>query len=158
VGILRILLAMAIALFAVGCGESEDPESDEPVLTDGALVTYARSGGVAGMDERLRIEPDGTATVTIGEPLNTDRSFDLTEAEFDEVQTLLDAADLEAMPSEPEPTGCADCFVYAVEYGGHSVTYDDATESEPSVGELVAALDEIVTAHQPAAAGYIKGG
>ena len=62
------------------------------------------------------------------------------------------------MPIEPEPTGCADCFVYTVEYGGRSITYDDATEPEPSVAELVAALDAIVTEHQPASAGYIKGG
>ena len=157
---MRVLLIAVIALFAAGCGDSDEPQpsDDGPVLTNGALVTYSRSGGVGGIDERLRIEPDGSATVTIGEPMNTDRSFNLSASELADVQALLDAADLDAMPVEPQPTGCADCFVYTVEYGGRSITYDDATEPEPSVGELVTGLDEIVTTHQPTSAGYVKGG
>jgi hypothetical protein len=160
---MRMLIVIAIALFAAGCGssdapESDQPESDVPVLTDGALVIYSRTGGVGGIDERLRIEPDGSATVMIGEPMNTERSFELSATELDDVQALLDSADLEAMPTEAQPTGCADCFVYTVEYGGRSVTYDDATEPEPSVGELVTGLDDLVTEHQPVSAGYIKGG
>lgn len=157
VGAMRILLITAVALCVAGCGDPEDPEADDPVLTSGALVTYMRTGGVGGIDERLRIEPDGGATIMIGEPMNTERSFDLSAAELEHVQALLETADLEAMPSEPEPTGCADCFVYTVEYAGRSVTYDDATEPEASVAELVAGLNELVTAYQPAPAGYIKG-
>ncbi len=153
-----LILAVAAALVA-GCGSDDDSSDDDgPVLTDGALVTFTQTGGVAGMDERLRIEPEGNATVTLGEPFNTERSFELTDAELERITTLLEAADFDSMPVEPEPTGCADCFVYTVEYAGDSITYDDATEADASIAELVAGLREVVDSNQPAPAGYIKGG
>ena len=153
-----LLVLAAVAALLAGCGSDDEPSDDTPVLTNGALVTYTRTGGVAGLDERLRIDPDGGATIAYGEPVDSERSFDLTEAELDRVNSLLETADFGSMPANPEPTGCADCFVYTVEHGGDSVTYDDATEPSPSIAELVAALGELTDQHQPAAAGYIKGG
>ncbi len=154
-----LLLLIALTTLLAGCGSDDVKEgNDEPVLTNGALVTYTRTGGVAGLDERLRVEPDGTATLSYGEPVNTERSFELTAAELDRITTLLGEADFDSMPASPEPTGCADCFVYTVEYGGDTVAYDDATEASPSISALVAGLGELTDAHQPQAAGYIKGG
>ena len=51
------------SLLVAGCGSADDPSADDPVLTNGALVTYTRTGGVGGIDERLRIDPDGGATI-----------------------------------------------------------------------------------------------
>jgi hypothetical protein len=162
IGGVNPLRALVLASFAVlaGCGSSDDQSTstEGPTQTNGALITYTRTGGVGGIDEHLRIEPDGTATLAYGEPTNSEDSFDLTDSELDRIQTLLDAADLESMPAEPQPTGCADCFVYTVSYGGRTVTYDDATPPPASVGQLVTALGELAEAHQPRAAGYIKGG
>lgn len=152
-------LVLVALMTLAGCGSSDEPaDSDGPVQTDGSLVNYARTGGVAGIDEGLRVEPDGAATVTIGEPSNTERSFQLADAELDRINSLLEEADFDAMPENPPPTGCADCFVYTVEYGGRTVTYDDASPPPASVGQLVTELDGIVTAHQPKSAGFIKGG
>jgi len=148
-----LVLAVGAALLA-GCGSDDDG----PVVTDGVFVTFSQTGGVAGIDERVRIESDGNATVTLGEPSNTERSFELTDAELDHITTLVEAADFDSMPAEPQPTGCADCFVYTVEHAGDSVTYDDAIEPDSSIGELVTGLRELVDEHQPAPAGYIKGG
>lgn len=158
-GGLPILCLAAVALFAAGCGSSAEPgDSDGPVQTDGSLVTYSRTGGVAGLDERLRINPDGTATLAYGEPVDTEREFELTSAERERITSLLEEADFDSMPANPGPTGCADCFVYTVEYGGESVTYDDVAEPSASIAALVAALGELTDSHQPQAAGYIKGG
>jgi hypothetical protein len=156
IGLTVLVLAAATA---VGCGGSDDESTTgAPVQTNGALVTYTRTGGVGGIDEHLRIEPDGTATLSYGEPANSERSFDLSADELDRITGLLNAADLGSMPANPEPTGCADCFVYTVEYGGRTVTYDDATPPPASVAELVTGLGDLASAHQPEAAGYIKGG
>jgi hypothetical protein len=153
------MLLGLLAATAVGCGNSDDEETTGgPVETNGALVIYTRTGGVGGIDERLRIDPDGAATLSYGEPTNSQNSFQLSEADLDRITTLLEAADLDSMPSQPEPTGCADCFVYTVEYGGRTVTYDDATPPAASVGELVTGLGELAEAHQPKAAGFVKGG
>lgn len=152
------LLLFGTAALLAGCGSDDEDDSGGPIQTSGALVTYTRTGGVGGIDERLRINPDGTATLAIGEPANVERSFELTAAELDRIESLLDGADFDSMPATPEPTGCADCFVYAVEYGGRSVTYDDATEPSASIAALVAGLGEVASANQPASAGFIKGG
>jgi hypothetical protein len=155
---LRVLVIAAVAVFA-GCGSADDQSTTGgPVQTNGSLVTYTRTGGVGGIDEHLRIEPDGTATLSYGEPANTERSFDLTGDELDRITSLLDAADFDSMPTDPQPTSCADCFVYTVSYGGRTITYDDASPPPASVGELVSGLGDLAQAHQPAAAGYIKGG
>jgi hypothetical protein len=154
----RALALVIVVAALVGCGESDpDEPSGEPVLTNGALVTYTRTGGVAGLDERLRIEPDGTATIAYGEPVDSEEPFDLSDAELERLTALLEAADFDSTPENPEQTGCADCFVYTVEYGGKSVTYDDVTQPAPSIAELVAALGEIAESNQPKAAGFIKG-
>jgi hypothetical protein len=156
-----LVLVLVVVLAGVaGCGGSDDSPStdDGPVLTSGALVNYTRTGGVGGVDEHLRIDPDGAATVTIGAPENADRSFELSDAQLANIQSLLDAADLSAMPENPQPTGCADCFVYTVEYGGRTITYDDASPPPASVGALVTGLGDLAAANHPASAGFIKGG
>jgi hypothetical protein len=151
-------LVLAVGVLISGCGDSDDATTQATVQTDGSLLTYTRTGGVGGIDERLRIDPDGTATLSYGEPANTRNEFELTDAQLDEIQALLDGADFDATPTDPEQTGCADCFVYTLTYGGHTVTYDDATQPPSGVGELVSSLGELAEAHQPQAAGYIKGG
>jgi hypothetical protein len=152
---LRAVL-LAAGIFVSGCGSSNEESTQGPVQTDGSLVKYTRTGGVGGVDEHLRIDPDGTATLSYGEPTNAERTFELTPDELNRIQALLDAADISSQPT-PQ-TGCADCFIYTVEYGGHSVTYDDASQPPSGVGELVTNLGDLAEAHQPAAAGYIKGG
>lgn len=153
---LRAVL-LAAGIFATGCGSSNDDSTEQPVQTDGSLVSYTRTGGVGGVDEHLRIDPDGTATLSYGEPTNSSRTFHLTTEQLDRMQTLLDVAGL-GSAAAPQPTGCADCFVYTVEYGGHTYTYDDSAPPPVAVGELVSALGDLAEAHQPQAAGYIKGG
>jgi hypothetical protein len=156
VSVFRALL-LAVGIFVAGCGSSEDATTQSTVQTDGSLVTYTRTGGVGGIDEHLRIEPGGAATLSYGEPTNSSRSFALTDAELSHITSLLDAADFTSAPA-PQPTGCADCFVYTVEAGGHTYTYDDSTPPPAAVGELVGSLGDLAEAHQPEAAGYIKGG
>jgi hypothetical protein len=158
VNALRALVLATVTVLA-GCGSSDDQSTTGgPVQTNGALVTYTRTGGVGGIDEHLRIEPDGTATLSYGEPSNSERSFELTPTELDRINSLLDAADLDSMPTDPQPTGCADCFEYTVEYGGRTITYDDASPPPASVGELVTGLGDLASTHQPQAAGFVKGG
>jgi hypothetical protein len=154
------ILVLAATTALAGCGNSGDEaDTTGTIQTNGALVSYTRTGGVGGVDETLRIEPDGTATLRIGEPQNVSNSFELSANELERVQSLLDAADLDAMPADPQPTGCADCFVYTVEYGGHTITYDDASPPPAPVGTLVTDLGELTSDNYPAsAAGFVKGG
>jgi hypothetical protein len=148
---------LAAVIFLAGCGSSDDKSTQAPVQTNGSLVSYTRTGGVGGIDEHLRIDPDGAATLSYGEPTNTSRTFQLTQTELQHMNSLLAAAGIGSAPN-PQPTGCADCFVYTVETGGHTYTYDDSTPPPAAVGDLTSGLGDLAQAHQPAAAGYIKGG
>ena len=155
---LRILVLAAVAALAPGCGSNDDPGPADPDPTGGALVVYSRSGGVGGIDERLRISSDGEATLSYGPPVESDHSFQLSDAQLTDIQSQLAAADFDSIPANPEPTGCADCFEYTIEYGGRTIFYDDASPPPASVAAAVAALGELAQTNQPASAGFIKGG
>jgi hypothetical protein len=136
-------LVCASMLAVSGCGD-EDSTADPPV--SGPLVTYARSGGVASMPEQLVVEAGGSATVEAGvDSVRT--TFELSEAELDELRSTLEAADFGGV--EPGPTGCADCYSYEVVYDGTTVSYDDANTAPASVTAVVALLGRITSDHYP---------
>jgi hypothetical protein len=133
-------IAVLIAATAIGCGGgagSTDPTADGP------LVTYSRGGGIAGVDERLRIEPDGSAVVSVGID-GRQSSFALTDHELAQLRGELEAADLGSVDAQGPPTGCADCFVYELTYGGRTISYDEASPVPEPVATVVADLGTLV--------------
>lgn len=142
----RLLAAIVLSGFGLallsGCGDDEAPDSPTPP-TDGQLVSYSRSGGIAGVDQVLTIDADGTGTYEVGQPEPERRSIELSAAELEELRGLLEAAALDAV--EPEQTGCADCFVYTIDYAGTETTLDDVTllDAPGSVQEVIAHLDRV---------------
>jgi hypothetical protein len=138
------IVALAAVLW-VGCGSDDEPEPSG----SGPLVVYQKSGGVAGILERLRVERDGSATVTVGFD-GSSESFRLSEAELEQLESELGAADLSVPPGPP---GCADCFEYEVSFGGETARFDQLAEPSEPLGALLAHLARIVASHQPAQAG-----
>lgn len=49
-------LALAVAIGLGACGEGSPPES--PAIS---TIEYGRGGGLAGIGEKLRVDPDGDA-------------------------------------------------------------------------------------------------
>ena len=66
---MTILAGLALALLAAGCG-SDDADGDggssggEKAALSGP-VTYERGGGLKGRRDRLVVQPDGSATLTV---------------------------------------------------------------------------------------------
>lgn len=143
--ILATLIAATALLLAAGCGGGDESTTASP---DGPLVTYSKSGGIAGIEERLVIEPDGSATVSTG-PDGSQRSFALGADELSVLEAELEAADLDAV--EDRPTGCADCFHYEISYGGSTVGYDEIIQPPQSVAAVASHLAALVDEHAPAA-------
>jgi len=138
------LIGATALLLAAGCGGGEESTT---APGNGALVTYSKSGGIAGVDERLVIAADGSATVTSGRG-GSQRSFALGTEELSELEAELEAADFAAV--DDRPTGCADCFHYEISYGGDTVGYDEVTQPPQSVAAVVSHLAALIAEHSAA--------
>ena len=141
----RLCLLLPTLLIA-GCGSSSQETTAGSTSTPAgsqALVIYSKTGGIAGIHERLSVEPSGVATVSQGLPAEAKtKIFKLTAAELASLRRTLDAADLASLPSTPSQ-GCADCFLYAITYNGTTWRGDEAT-LPPAVRPAIQALDRLV--------------
>jgi hypothetical protein len=144
-GVRRIVLgvvAVAAALAVPGCGGGDGTSTvSDPA---GPLVVYQRSGGIAGVDEKLEVERDGSASVGTGGVEPAHASFRLADAELQELSAELDAADFDAV-TPSGPSSCADCFVESVTTRGRTTTIVAEIEPPPdSVATALAHLRELV--------------
>jgi hypothetical protein len=135
-----ILAGLAVVLLA-GCGSDDGGGSSGGKALLSGPVTYERGGGLAGRRDRLVVQPDGSATLTV-----RDKSKDLklTAKELDTLASDLESADLGSLPADstgekPVP----DAFGYRVSYGGDTVTADGPSMPEKLRG-LVGRLGGIV--------------
>jgi hypothetical protein len=138
------LLVPAAAL--AGCGSSSDTSTTGTSGDPGspqALVVYVKSGGIAGIYEKLVVDESGRATVSQGLPSRAKvGTFSLSQPEVAALRHTLDAANLESQQNA-SPQGCADCFVYDITYAGHHFRGDEATlpaQVKPAVTSLNALI------------------
>ena len=121
---MALLAGLAVVLLA-GCGSDDGGSgSGGGKASLSGPVTYERGGGIAGRRDRLVVQPDGTATLTVQDKA---RPVKLTGKELDTLAADLEAADLGSVRSEstserPVP----DAFGYRVSYAGDTVTTDSA--------------------------------
>lgn len=122
-----------------GC---EDDSDDAP--SGGGALTYSRTGGIAGIDEKLTISEDGSATLTSGgygaDPRTS--TFRVPADELDAITSAIEAVGIDELDVGISE-GCADCFVYELEYGGETATADSVT----AMGEFAhatASLDKLL--------------
>jgi hypothetical protein len=108
-------------------------------------MTYERGGGIAGRRDRLIVQPDGTAELTVRDKT---KSIELTDKELAELGRDLEHADIASLPKDstsekPVP----DTFGYRVTYGGTTVTTDDPAMPERLSG-LCARLGALVERYE----------
>jgi hypothetical protein len=122
----RILAPTALLLALVaGCssdgGGNTNTEPRVPGPTD-TLVVYERSGGVAGIRERLAVRPDGAARLETGGAKLEVKRFDLDPGELDGLRPAVDAVDFAQLEpqygDEPPPP---DTFATSVTGDGRTV-------------------------------------
>ncbi len=128
VRVLRFGLPLvALLALAAGCGSKDSSTSTTKPGAQPALVTYVKSGGIAGIYEKVVVDESGKATVSQGLPSTAKvKSFSLSDAELSALRRSLDAAEL-ASQKNASPQGCADCFVYDITYNGTHFRGDEAT-------------------------------
>ena len=139
-----VVAAVALALLAAaGCAgpssagpSSPGPSSPGPQVDRPGLVTVQRTGGIAGVQDEVTVQPDGswgragTGTATRGR-LPADRNATLTRMAADP------ALRAEATRTSPD-SACADAFEYTVSIGDVRVGWTDCGETPPPVASRIA--------------------
>jgi hypothetical protein len=144
--LIRTMLLAAIALALVaGCGDDGGGSvSYGPDALSGPL-TFERGGGLKGRRDRLVVQPDGKATLTVRDKTT---SVQLTDAELAKLVSDVDGADLGSLAADSTSEKPApDAFGYRVNYGGDTVTTDQVAMPDELRG-LVARLSALVERYQ----------
>jgi len=134
-----LLVAIGVILFAmfqalVGCGA----RSKEDVMLE-----YQRTGGIAGLDDRLVVQADGKATLTRKDEHS---EIKLTSRQISTLKQQLEEAEFRSLKGiyEPETEGY-DLFEYELTYRGHTVRAFDGAIPE-ALRPLLDSLNAIVQA------------
>lgn len=135
---------MLVAATAAGCGDGPSQSPTQPP-TDGPLVSYTRSGGLATTAQHLVVEQDGSATVRVEGPGNIGGDLRLSGAELARLRAAIDDATLDV---DSPPATCADCFTYEITAGGETASFDQ-TQIPAATAPLVALLEEVVARETP---------
>jgi hypothetical protein len=104
------------------------------------LVSFTRSGGIAGIDDSVTVTTTGHVVV---DGQGADRSHRLRAATLRDLRRMLSEARWDK--ANPGASRCADCFEYLVRYHGHRARYDDsqAKQVSRSIRAIVAELQRI---------------
>ena len=137
-----LLLAGIVLVLLTGCGDDADSSGggEKPATLTGP-VTYERGGGVAGRRDRLIVQPDGNAKLTVQ---TATKSIRLSDTELADLGREIERADLPSLPKDstskpPVP----DAFGYRVIYDGTTVTADDPAMPDKLRG-LMSSLGALV--------------
>jgi hypothetical protein len=126
---LPFILAVSLVGFAVA------PVGSSAAVLGGS-ITYTKSGGIAGIEESMKIDRNARGKIAR-------KAFRLPSRQGKSLATAIRRADLANVKSPKEPT-CCDFFSYEIRYRGHTVTWDEGNEGQVPrrVRELQAMLGE----------------
>jgi len=103
-------------------------------------VVLERGGGIAGVSDRVVVDPDGTCTVsTKNRPASTRQ---LTEKQLSQIVQAVHQADLTATPAKPTAVE-NDVFTYTLTAEGHTL-HASQTNLPDSVQPLVDTLRSLL--------------
>jgi hypothetical protein len=136
-----ILLVMAVA----GCGGGSTPDARPTVVTSttfgasgsasipapsripvptGTLVEFGRQGGLAGLDDQVTVQADGSYQIV--RKGGTPTPGRLSPDELAHLRAVLESAHFGDIPAvNPGASALADGFTYRVAYAGHEVLAQD---------------------------------
>lgn len=141
-----VVAAYVVALVSllVACGQATpQPDSSPtgPDPSDPVSLTFTRSGGFIGVEDKVVVQTDGVMVVQqrAGEP----STRTLTDAEFAELQRQIREADIPSLTGEYKVAG-ADMFQYSITVDGRTFTADEPAVPA-SVQPLVTTLSGYVS-------------
>ena len=140
--IFLIATALLITLISSSCASQDAPTNGDKIM-----LTYQRSGGIAGFLDELTIYYNGR---TEAKRIGSEAEFTLTNTELEGLKTLIEQANFLKLNANYLPgSPIADAFEYAITYytqDGERHTVKTMTTAIPDVlGPLINELNEIVT-------------
>ncbi|BCY09577.1 hypothetical protein [Actinoplanes sp. L3-i22] len=142
-----LVLTIGLATIA-GCAQQDSgtsagatPQTSNVPATTGATtmfpLDFSRTGGIAGLDDHVHIDPDGT--MTVAHKGNTAQPVQLGAPVLAALEQVLPAES----PKEPSAKSaiCADGFVYQLTTPAWTYTADDCSGNSP---DLEHALDVLM--------------
>jgi hypothetical protein len=143
----RFLFILGALILTTGmvCGCVGIPGTSSPLL-----VSYQRTGGIAGFSDHLSIYENGSVAVTrnggVGHCV-------LDRGTIEGMKTMFIQADFPALADDyPAPSPGADYFRYAITYQGKIVT-TETTGVPPALEPIITALDGMVARCGPGPGG-----
>ncbi len=137
-GVCAVLVVAAIVL--TGClGMKTPPVPDHaaPIL----FVDYQRTGGVAGVDDRLVIFDNG---VTLVKSRTATREILLNQSDLEQLSAVFDAGQFAKLEGNyTSPRGGADLLQYSISYQGRTIITEDSA-LPPSLEPVIRELDRII--------------
>jgi hypothetical protein len=121
-------IALAAVLFALLAPVAAAAGS-KPKLK--GTLTYARSGGIAGVNDNFRIKRDGWSILN-------GKEFRLRPSERGALAKLVTDANLEKVKVQTKPA-VPDAFIHTMTYRKHTITFDD-----PSTPKKVKKLRDLL--------------
>jgi hypothetical protein len=112
-------------------------------------VRYTKSGGIAGLNQRMTIRPDGSGFT---KSVDARRNFQLSKKRLGVLVRQVKAADIRhtRSPKQRTPGHIADGMGFSVSYSGHTVRWATGTDDPPArVGHLYSALERIYERYAP---------
>jgi hypothetical protein len=137
-GICAVLVVAAIVL--AGCISVKTPPVSKPEAPT-LFVDYQRTGGFAGVNDRLVIFDNG---VTLVSSRITSREILLNQSDLDQVSAVFDAGHFAVLEGNyTSRRGGADLMQYSISYQGKTVNTED-TAIPASLEPIIKELDRLL--------------
>ena len=138
-GIGVVLVVAAIVL--TGCLGMKTPPVSRPAAPT-LFVDYQRTGGIAGVNERLVIFDNG---VTLVSSRTTSREILINQSDLEQISALFDAAQFPMLEGNyTSRRGGADLMQYSISYKGKTVNTED-TAVPPSLEPVIKEMDSLLS-------------
>jgi hypothetical protein len=147
---LRTAILVVLLLMVAGCGGSGGSGGGNGTTGSAEKLTgdlsYVRSGGFAGIRQKLTIHPDGRAEITSGK---RSQPFNLPANELSKLAGAVDRADFASLPAKATgDKAVPDGFSHQLSYGGKQVQTVDFSVPD-QLKPLLTQLQEILKKHVP---------
>jgi hypothetical protein len=112
-------------------------------------VRYGKSGGIAGINERMTVRPDGSGFT---KSLDARRDFQLSEKRLGTLVRHVNSANIRHRhnPKKRVSGHIADGMGFFVSYSGHTISWGTATYDPPAaVAKLYALLEQLFARYRP---------
>ena len=104
------------------------------------MLEYHRSGGIRGLDDRLVVQKDGTATLTRNGKKTT---FTIDAGVMSRLRGRLDGLEFGQLSGGDAPSRGADMYQYSITYQGHTVRAPETALPRP-LHPIVELLDHVL--------------